>query len=352
MYYVNENLVALNRIFDQNSRDGYIRMDLNENPVGLPEAFIAKVLGTISQEMVSKYPEQLEFTQKLGKFIGAEVNQICLTNGSAEGVRYVIEAYTRPGGKIVSVAPSYAMYEVYANMYGRKHIPVHYNEDLSFNVDRIIEAIQPDVDLLVILNPNNPVGDVYTYEEMDRIIAAAKANEVTVLIDEAYHYFYPKSFLKYALENDHVFLTRTFSKLFSLAGCRLGYVVGQADGIALVQKLCTPHNINVFSMRFAQMIIEEPGMLESMIDKQLEGKNYLVSELRNRGYVVNAKEGNFIFIRPNIDADVLVARMKNEKKILIKSYNGIGVLGKCLRVSTGEKTVAKKFLEAMEELDR
>lgn len=352
MYYLNEHLIKLNRIFDQNSRDNYIRMDLNENPGGLPKEFIHKVLSTITPELVSKYPEQLSFTKKLGKFIGAELEQICLTNGSAEAVRYVIEAYSRPGGKIISVTPSYAMYEVYANMYGRQHIPVHYNDDLTFNVNNIIEQIKPDVDLLIVLNPNNPVGDTYTNEEMDRIIAAAKANEVTILIDEAYHYFYPHSFIKYALNNDHVFVTRTFSKLFSLAGCRLGYIVGQAKDVAYIQKLCTPHNINAFSMRFAECIIEEPGMIDTLIAKQREGKQYLINELQKRDYEVNAKEGNFIFIKPKTDADELVSNMKKEKRILIKSYNGIGILGKCLRVSTGEKEIMQKFLSAMDELDK
>lgn len=352
MYYLNEHLVGLYRVFDQNSRENYIRLDLNENPGGIPENFIHKVLSTITPESISKYPEQLIFTQKLGKFIGAEVEQICLTNGSAEAVRYVIEAFSRPGGKIVSVTPSYAMYEVYANMYGRHHIPVHYNEDLTFDVNNIIDQIKPDVDLLVVLNPNNPVGDVYTVEEMDRIIAAAKANEVTVLIDEAYHYFYPHSFINYALNNDHVFVTRTFSKLFSLAGCRLGYVVGQAKEIAYIQKLCTPHNINVFSMKLAEGIIEESGMVDTLIAKQREGKEFLISELQKRNYEFSAKEGNFIFIKSKTDADELVAKMKIEKRILIKSYNGIGVLGKCLRVSTGEREIMQKFLSAMDDLDK
>ena len=99
MYYLNENVRTLNRIFDQNARNGYLRMDLNENPGGLPEEFVKEVLSKVTPELVAKYPEQKEFTEKLGKFIGAELNQICLTNGSAEAIRYVIEAYTRPNGK-------------------------------------------------------------------------------------------------------------------------------------------------------------------------------------------------------------------------------------------------------------
>lgn len=252
--------------------------------------FIHKVLDSITPEVISKYPEQLAFTQKLANHLGCNVENICLTNGSAEAIRYIIQAFTSPGGKIVSVTPSYAMYEVYSNMYGRKHYPVHYNDDLTFNIGNIVKEITPDTELVIIVNPNNPVGDAYTNEEMETIIKAAQDNEATVLIDEAYHYFYPNSFIRYALENEHVFVTRTCSKLFSLAGCRLGYAVGKPASIALVQKLCTPHNINAFWMAFAAAILETPNMLQSLIDIQLEGKKYLVDSLRNLGYEVNAKE--------------------------------------------------------------
>ncbi|MBQ3611227.1 MAG: histidinol-phosphate aminotransferase family protein [Firmicutes bacterium] len=352
MYYINENVKDLDRIFDQNSREGYLRMDLNENPGGLPEEFIKEVLSDITPEFISKYPETLEFTETLGNMIGAKVEEICLTNGSAEAIRHVIEAYSRPGGKILSVAPSYAMYAVYSKMYGREHVAVNYDDDLNISVDDIIAKITPDIDIVVVLNPNNPVGDVYTYEEMDRIIAAAKANEATVLIDEAYFYFYPNSFIKYALENDNVFLTRTFSKLFSLAGCRLGYVVGRAEGIKMVQKLCTPHNVNAFGMKFAQAIMEKDGMIEAMVAKQLDGKQYLVDTLRKHGYRVNVKEGNFVFIKPKTDAPTVVARMKEEKKILIKWYKSVGDMGDSLRVSTGERELMQVFVDALLEVDK
>lgn len=352
MFYVNPDVAGLYRIFDQNARNNYIRMDLNENPGGLPEEFIRKVLAGITPEIVSKYPEQLAFTRKLAMHLGCEVSNVCLTNGSAEAIRYILQAFTSHGGKIISVAPSYAMYEVYSNMYGRNHVSVQYNDDLSFDVDNIIREITPDTQLVIIVNPNNPIGDAYTYEDMDRIIEAARKNEATVLIDEAYHYFYPNSFIRYALENEHVFVTRTCSKLFSLAGCRLGYAVGKPDGIALVQKLCTPHNINAFGMAFAEAILDTPGMLQSLIDEQLKGKKYLIDKLRELGYEVNAKEGNFIFVKPRTDADLLVARMKDEKRILIKSYKGIGRLGNCLRISTGTQDVMEKFVNALTELDK
>lgn len=353
MYYINENVENLYRIFDQNSRDGYIRMDLNENPVGLSQEFIDEVLSNVTPEFVAKYPEQLEFTTKLAKFIDVEVENICLVNGSAEGIRYIIQAYSRPGGKVLSVTPSYAMYDVYCNMYGRESVHVHYDENLNMDVDNIIKSINDDIDLVIILNPNNPVGDVYSYEEMDKIVEACKKHECTLLIDEAYFYFYPNSFIKYALENDHVLLTRTFSKVFSLAGARLGYVIGQPKEVSIVQKLCTPHNINAFGMLFAQSIIEKEGMIDELVEKQLTGKQHLIDCLIERGYEVSAKEGNFIFIKPkNIDATEIVKRMKEEKKILIKVYKDVPDLGDCLRVSIGESEVMDKFISALEDIDQ
>ncbi len=351
MYYINENIKNLNRIFDQNLREGYLRMDLNENPGGLSENFIKEVLSDITPEFLSQYPETRLFTEILADFIDAKPDEICLTNGSAEGIRYIIEAYTRPEGKILGVVPSYAMYEVYAKMYGREFVPVKYSSEFKMNIDDIICKLSPDIDLVVILNPNNPIGDVYTYNEMDKLIKAAKENETTVLIDEAYFYFYPNSFVKYALENNNVFLTRTFSKLFSLGSLRLGYVVGQAEGIAMIQKLCTPHNVNAFAMKFAQKIIETEGMIESLVEKQIEGKSYLVKELKKRNYDVSAKEGNFIFIKPKSSAKKVKNKLKNDKKILVKVYDNIGTFGECLRVSTGEKHLMKIFIDALTDVD-
>ena len=87
------------------------------------------------------------------------------------------------------------------------------------------------------------------------------------------------SFIDYALTREHIFVTRTFSKLFSLAGCRLGYVVGWPEGIKMVQKLSTPHNTNAFAMAFAQKIIQTDGMIDELVKKHSEGKQFLIESL-------------------------------------------------------------------------
>ena len=352
MYYLDPKVENLYRIFDQNERKDYLRLDLNENPGGLPQEFINKVLEGITPQFVAQYPETLHFTEVLANFLGTDIHHLCLVNGSAEGIRYIIQAFTSPGGRIVGVVPSYFMFQVYSEMYGRSFVKVPYNDDLTMDVNNIIDALTEDTQLLILLNPNNPMGNVYSEDEFERVLKVAEEKEINVLIDEAYHYFYPGTFIKYALNREHVFVTRTFSKLFSLAGCRLGYVAGWPEGVKMVQKLCTPHNTNAFAMRFAEAIIETPGVLQSLIDNFIEGRNYLIDALGKNGYSHKGEAGNFIFIKTKTDAPTIVNRMKTEKKILIKSYPNVGEFGTCLRVSIGEKKFMQQFMCALLELDK
>lgn len=351
MYYLNDKIENLERIFDQNERKDYLRLDLNENPGGLPQEFIDKVLSEVTPQFVAQYPETLHFTEVLAKFLRTDIKHLCLVNGSAEGIRYIIQAFTSENGRIVGVVPSYFMFQVYSEMYGRTFVKVPYNDDLSMDVNNIIREMTDDTQLLILLNPNNPMGNVYTDEEFETIIKKAKEKQITVLVDEAYHYFYPKTFIKYALNDEHVFVTRTFSKLFSMAGCRLGYVAGWPEGVKMVQKLCTPHNTNAFAMKFAEEIIEHPEVLHSLIDKFNEGRNYLIETLDANGYQHKGEAGNFIFIKVKTDAPTIVSRMKAEKKILIKSYLNVGEFGTCLRVSIGEKKYMEQFINALLQID-
>lgn len=351
MYYIDDRIEKLNRIFDQNSRQGYLRLDLNENPGGLPDDFVQEVLAEITPTLIAQYPETLEFTETLARFLNTDSSHLCLTNGSAEGIRYIIQAFTSVGGKMLGVTPTYAMFEVYAQMYGRNFIPVPYTEQLEMPVEHILCEMTPDVQLLILANPNNPIGNTYTEKDFLKILDKAEQQEITVLIDEAYHYFYSETFLSYALERKHVFVSRTFSKLFSMAGLRLGYVAGHPQSIAIVQKLCTPHNVNAFAELFVQKMIEHPHIIDNLILQHKKGRAYLTDALKQHGYQYFGEAGNFLFVKAKTKADILVRKMKDEKKILIKCYRNVGQYGDCLRVTTGGEPYMKQFIDALLELD-
>ena len=114
MYYLDPNICTLKRIFDQNERKDYLRLDLNENPDGLPQSFIKEVLSNVDSRFISEYPETLHFSEVLADYLGTSVSNICLVNGSAEGIRYIIQAFTSVDGRIVGVVPSYFMFQVYS----------------------------------------------------------------------------------------------------------------------------------------------------------------------------------------------------------------------------------------------
>ena len=352
MYYLDPKVEKLYRIFDQNERKDYLRLDLNENPGGLPEDFVQTVLAGVTPQLVAQYPETKHFTEVLAHHLGTDISHLCLVNGSAEGIRYIIQAFTSEGGRIVGVVPSYFMFQVYSEMYGRDFVKVPYEDDLTMDVNKIIGTLTDDTQLLILLNPNNPMGNVYSDEEFERLLEAAKQHQITVLVDEAYHYFHPGTFIKYALNGEHVFVTRTFSKLFSMAGCRLGYVAGWPEGIKMVQKMCTPHNTNAFAMTFAEAVLETPGVLEGLIQRFNEGRAYLLGELDRNGYRHKGEAGNFLFIQPKTDAGLVVSRMKSEKKILIKAYQGVGEFGDCLRVTIGERRYMEQFMDALLSIDQ
>lgn len=352
MYVLDDKIKNLVRVFDQNERKNYLRLDLNENPGGLPQHFISETLKEVTPQLVSQYPETLQFTEVVAKHIGTDISHICITNGSAEAIRYVIQAFTSEKGRIVGVVPSYFMFQVYSEMYGRNFIKVPYNDDLSFSIKNILSELTSDTQLLILLNPNNPMGNVYSDDEFETLFKACQEKQITLLVDEAYHYFYPKTFVKYALNNRRVLVTRTFSKLFSMAGCRLGFVCGHPKDIQYVQKFCTPHNTNALAMLLAQKILTTPGMIDELVMKFNEGRKYLINMLDTNGYRHKGEAGNFIFIEPKTDAIRVVNLMKNEKKILIKYYPNVGEFGNCLRVSIGEKCFMEKFVLALLELDK
>lgn len=352
MYYLNEQIKNLVRVFDQNERKEFLRLDLNENPGGLPQDFINDVLKEVTPQFISQYPETAHFTDVLAEHIGTDRAHLCITNGSAEAIRYVIQAFTSINGRIVGVVPSYFMFQVYSEMYGRQFIKVPYNNDLTISVENIKQELTNDTQMLILLNPNNPMGNVYSENEFEELFRVCQQKKITMLIDEAYHYFYPKTFIKYSLNNRRVLVTRTFSKLFSMAGCRLGYVCGHPEDIQYVQKYCTPHNTNAFAMLFAEKILTTEGLLDSLIENFNIGRDYLIKTLDENNYKHKGEAGNFIFIKPKTNSQTIVDKMKKEKKILIKTYSNVGEFEDCLRVSIGEKKYMEIFINALLELDK
>ena len=338
------------RVFPPQGRYGKLRYDMNENPEGLPKEFVDSLLKEITPEFLAIYPEPDRFLRKYAEFVGVKFENLMCTNGSDMAIRYLLETFGEVGKEVVTVSPSFEMYWVNCNILGYKHVPVPYEPDLSLKIEKVVEAINENTRIVVLLNPNNPVGNVYTDEEFDLVRSKAEQVGALVIVDEAYHYFYSKSFLNKALASPNVVVLRTFSKLMSLAAVRLGVIIGNPELVGYVRNARLTFDVNSFALLFAERLMDRPDVIDGLIKSQQAGKDWLIAELRKRGYWCRDCMGNFIFIKPRNDAHAVATRLE-EMNVLVHPY-GNQLLKDFIRVSTGSKTAMSRFLEAFKEADK
>lgn len=349
-YYVDPYIKKCERIFPPQGRYGYYRFDMNENPEGLPKQFVDSVLKEITPEFLSIYPEPDCFLNRYAEFVGVQYENVLATNGSDMAIRYLCEVFAQEGGKVVTVSPTFEMYRVNCAILGLNHVAVSYEDDLSIDTDKIVNAIDTDTDIVVLLNPNNPVGTAYTKDEAKRIIKKAQQMNAIVIIDEAYHYFYDQTFLPYISQFDNVVILRTFSKLFSMAACRLGVIISNPQIIEYVKKSHLTFDVNSIALKFGERILEHKDLIEQLIETQKEGKKYLLDTLKEHGYETMDGLGNYVFIRTNRNPKEIEEIFCKEKKILIKTF-GNPLLAKFIRVSTGSKRTMEFLVENLLEID-
>lgn len=349
MYYINKNIENLYRTSYSESRDGYLRLDMNENPKGLPKTFFEKVMKEITPEYISMYPEQYGLVNKLAKKINCNSNNVCLTNGSDDAIRLCFEVFGEESKKIVSVSPSFEMYSVYSNMYGMKHNIAQYDENFNIDIKDILSLIDDETRIVVILNPNSPIGKAWGRSEVINIIKKAREKNAIVIIDEAYHHFFSETFLEIINEYDNVLIFRTFSKLFSIAGCRLGYIVSNKNIIDMVKRASSTYPVNCFAIKFAQAILENPDIEKYLIEEEKCGREYLLSKLEQSNYEIHHNGANYILIKSNGNAKEIFNQLK-KRNILIKIYSN-PILKNWIRITTADIESMKMFWKEFKMID-
>lgn len=349
-YYVNSNIKDTLRVFPMQGRAAYHRYDANENPDGLPVEFVDSVLKELTPEYLAMYPEPERLIHKYADYLGVAAENVYCTNGSDHGIRVLLETFGEPGKEVVTVSPTFEIYWVCCNLLGLKHKPVQYNADYSIDIENILDAMTTDTRVVVLLNPNSPIGNLYSDDEVRQVVDKAKQIGSVVILDEAYHYFYNKSFVHFAKENDNVVLLRTFSKLMSIAGLRVGMIVGHKDLIHFVRNSRLAYEMNSVGLLFAERILDHPDMLEKLIEQEKEGKAYFVSELEKQGYWFMDCHGNYVLVKPKHDAHEVAKRLEMEKKTLVHPY-GNALMKDMLRVTVGSRRAMEFFVKVFFEID-
>lgn len=350
--YVNPNIKKTERVFPKQGRYGYHRYDMNENPEGLPSAFVNSVVKDITPEFLSVYPEPDRFLEKYAKYIGngCSIENLVATNGTDMALRYILETFGESGKDVVTVTPTFEMYWINCSILGLRHKPVSYERDMTIEINKILAAIDDDTRIVALVNPNNPMGNVYSDEEIKKVISASKKVGAVVIIDEAYHYFYPNTFVNYALHEPNVIVTRTFSKLFSIAATRMGVAIANRDLIHYIKNAKLTFDCNSVALLFAERLLDHPELETTLIQIEEEGKKFTLDSLKERGYECKDCKGNFIFVKTKHDAGEIAKRLEDEKKILVHPYKN-PILKDYLRVSIGSINAMRVFLDGLFDVD-
>ena len=284
MYYVNENVKDLYRVKFHDERAGVLRLDMNENPEGLPKEFFDAVVVKITPEFIATYPEKDRLTELLAEHDGTACENISITAGSDEAMRLIFQCFGEPKKKLLTVTPTFEMYDVYAKMFGMKHEMVEYKEDFSVDIVDILQAVDVETGIIILLNPNSPIGSTYDESAVRKVVERAASVGAIVVVDEAYHYFYAPTFMPLIKEYDNLLILRTFSKLFSMAGLRIGYVSGNAELIEFIEKAESTFNVNNIAIFFAEEVIRNKELAAGLIETEREGRLWLTERLREAGY--------------------------------------------------------------------
>lgn len=348
--YINPNIKNTVRVFSRQNRYDYLRYDMNENPEGLPKEFVDKVLSEVTPEFLSIYPEPDRFTRKYAEYVGKQPEQILATNGSDMAIRYLFEVFGEPGKDVVAVSPSFEMYRVNCHILGLRYVPVDYDDDFSINVDNLVNSITEKTRIVVLENPNNPIGDSFSEGDAERVIRKAEEMNALVIIDEAYHYFWPNTLLDLVDRHSNVVLLRTFSKFFSLAALRLGIIIASSEIIHFLTNAKLSFDVNSLALLFGEKLMDEKQIINELNDIVCEGKKFLLDFLEKNNYEYRNCKGNFILIHTKQSAAMVVSRMEHEKKVLVRGFSS-NLLRNYIRVTIGSVSSMQLFVDALAEIE-
>ena len=237
-----------------------------------------RVMEKITPEYLATYPQKDRLMEAIAKHDALLYENISVTAGSDEAMRLIFQCFAKAGGKVVTVAPTFEMYDVYAKMFGMQHVMVEYHDDFTVDVNDICKEIDTQTNIVVLLNPNSPIGTVYQDNEIEEIIRKAQEMGAVVVIDEAYHYFYKKSAISLVKKYDNLMVLRTFSKLFSMAGLRIGYVAGCEQLISYIENAESTFNVNNVAILFALEVIRDSDLEKKLKKNGAERQTMAVKE--------------------------------------------------------------------------
>lgn len=331
-----------------------VKLASNENPEGpLPEV-VAAVREAAAD--LNRYPDSAgwELTRALARHLGVPDAAILLGNGSNEVLDIMIRALVSPGENVVYAHPSFIVYRLTTDVHFQSGRPVPLDADDKHDLPAMARAVDERTKLLIVCNPNNPTGTYNTAAEFRQLLAAVPAR-VIVAVDEAYYEYveaadYPQTLPLLAAHPNLVAL-RTFSKIHSLAGLRVGYAVGHPELIGELQKTREPFNVNSLAQVAALACLRHADQIPARARRNREQLLWLAGELQRLGLPATPSQTNFLLVRTPGRARALSDALL-KRGVIVRPMAGFGMGDDAIRISVGLPAENRRCVAALEEVLR
>ena len=321
---------------DEFSGEAEVFLDANENPFNAP---------------YNRYPDPLQraVKEKIAELKNIAPEKIFLGNGSDEPIDIIFRAFCEPGvDNMISIDPTYGMYQVAADINNVEVRKVKLNEDFGFSAQKLLDATNLYTKVIFVCSPNNPTANLLDKAEIVKLLTGFDG---LIVIDEAYIDFSPESSLLPELDQyENLIILQTFSKAWGMAGIRLGMAFAQPEIIRVFNKVKYPYNINILTQQKALELLDNLQEKDEWVTTILDERAKMVKKLFKLPFVqvVYPSDANFILVKMN-DARGIYEYL-TEQKIIVRDRSKITLCDDCLRITIGSPKENKKLRKALNEL--
>lgn len=311
---------------------GLLRLDRNEGLLPSPDAF-----PEFDAEVLRRYPDVSQLTGRLAARWGLSREHVIVTAGADEAIDRICRAYLGAGRTLLLPDPSFDMLDRYAALARGALVRVAWPSD-AFPTEGFLERIDADTAVIAIVSPNNPTGGVATREDVRRIAAAAP--DALVLLDHAYVEYADEDLTPGVLDLPNVVVTRTLSKAWGLAGCRIGYAIGRPDIIAILRAAGGPYPVAGPSMALAARQLDSgEAALAAHVAQVRTEREALTRQLASYGLAPRRSHANFVFVECGERAQFLAAGLESQG-VLVREFRDRPNIARALRITLPGDTAA------------
>lgn len=327
-----------------------IKLASNENPLG-PSPKAVEIIKHIVEDL-HYYPEDSGFylKRRISEKFGIEPSMICLGNGSSEIIVNVGRAFLKPGDEVLTSEKSFVLYYLCGAYLGIPTISAPM-KGFAYDLDAIAARVRPETRVVFLANPNNPTGTYFSHDELEKFLTRVP-NDTLVVLDEAYNEYitepdYPNG-LNFLPRYPNLLVLHSFSKIYGLAGIRVGYGIGAPEVVDILNRVKLPFNANALGQDAASAALDDTEFVELSRKVNREGLDFLHGFLGSHGYSFQRSVGNFVMVSLPVDGKVVADAME-KKGVIVRPLRSFGIVN-AIRVTAGVREENEMFARAFHEV--